>query len=211
MDSGSLITPPSPPMQMSPFDALSDNYDTKSGINSPHMNIEVPVMSGGRSTYPLSSCHNVNIDEADKSGVDMKSNDAYVQSYSSLLSNHTVGNNKVQEWPFIPLTREDVINSLDLSSEAGSCSSVHNSVTSHDLAINLLDAAIADSSSPEKTTPRFTNTILTNNSTFSVKNTPKKSESISSRKSSGSDTSARDKLARTVAEAIIAKLVKMHG
>jgi hypothetical protein len=202
-------------MQMSPFDALSDYNDFRSGNSSPHLHIEVSAMSRSRSPSPLSTSFNIKTDEVDKARVEMKSNDAYFQSYSSLLVNHQVGNNlhkdhspKFQERLPIPLTRERAIDNLDLSSETGSCSSAQNSVTSHDLAINLLDAAIANCSSPDKITPRVTSTVTRVDSTSSVKNTPIKSESIPSRKSSGSDTSTRDRLARTVAEAIIAKLVK---
>ncbi|XP_053386580.1 myosin-IIIb-like isoform X4 [Mercenaria mercenaria] len=211
VDSGSLITPPSPPMQMSPFDALSDNFDLRSGTSSPYLHIKVSALSEGHKPSHISTAHDIL-----KEGPVDKENtkDAYFQSYSSLLTNQSEGTHlhkdhspRFEDRPPIPLTREKV-DHLDLSSETDSVSSAQNSVTSHDLAINLLDEAIATSASPDKNTPRMSTKITVAYSASSNKNTPKKSYNTPSRKSSSSDTSTRDRLARTVAEAIIANKPK---
>lgn len=188
-DSGSLLTPPSPPMQLSPFNEFSDNKNERSGANSPYLHIQVSALSKSHSPLSHSSSHNRlegNEENNEKS--------AYFQSYSSLLTNQAASNlhidhtSNLHKHSLLPQS-EKYFDQLDLSSETGSESSVKNSVTSYELAISLLDKAIANSASPDK-------------------NTPRKSSKVSSKKSSSSGSTTREQLARTVAEAIIAKLVE---
>lgn len=186
------MTPPSPPMQMSPFKSHLDSNEEISGTGSPYLHISVSALSKSNSPSPLSS----SLNELGNVQLD-NTKTAYFQSYSSLLTNQAASDEGNLQTDHSPLLQKNTVLSLnrkpidtsELQSDTASVSSAKHSVTSHELAISLLDEAIATSASPEK-------------------NTPRKTSSISSRKSASSDSSARERLARTVAQAIIAKLVK---
>lgn len=158
--------PSSPTVASSPFSALSEYHSPSSLLDSYAQSIDVTEKHGYTQSYSTLLISQPSLNEPD--------------SHLNLFPQRMTSTH-------LPPTRP--VDQSDLISESGSSYSANHSTNSHEIAIGLLDAAIAaNSASPEKS--------------------PRKSPIVSSRKSSDSDPEARDHLARKVARALIAKLVQ---
>lgn len=191
LDEG-LRTPPSPPMQMSPYGLLSPHLH----YGSPDLHVLVTPTNSSSSqleNFPRNSL---------SPNPDIHS--PYYEAYASLITGSPPSPN--MEKPSLdidldsstprdtysptPRDTEYETHQSDLRSNSDSASIANQSVTSHDLAISLLDQAIES---------------------YDVLLSPDHSSSEASYRpiSPNSDPRSRDLLARSVAEAFIAKLVNI--
>ena len=175
LDDGATL---SPPMQMSPYGLLSPSLY----YGSPDLHI--PVLP--RLLSPASPVYGPSPDM-------ISIHSPYFEAYTSLVT----GSSPPQQ----PHTNQPITSNAALSSatpivvmdqsDSDSASTTNLSVTSHDLAIGMLDQAI---------------------NSYEVPLSPGRSSDAGMRSlSPSSDPRSRDLLARSVAEAFIAKLVHNSG
>lgn len=171
-------TPPSPPMQMSPYGLLSPSLY----FGSPDLHIS--VLPGSRSPSQLLGL----------SPEKLETHSPYYNAYTSLVTGSSQPCPPDLHLP-VPLNMAvpapAVADQSDSRSNSDSSSIADHSVTSHDIAISMLDQAI---------------------NSYEVPLSPGRSSDSGARPlSPSSDPRSRDLLARSVAEALIAKLVQVSG
>lgn len=197
-------------MQIRSFNYQSEEFGSGSQSASPFFYIGDEILSENEIPSSVSKTKSEDVPDG------MNSKSEYINSYSSLVTNKTHSSSLVGPQSNLNISKSSPVakvNVYEHDSEHGSSNSNRNSVTSHDLAISLLDEVLANSASQDLSTALHSVKRTRYDSNSSPSDiTPPISDGNSSRRSSKMSTSSdpvlRDRLARTAAAAIIAKLVK---